>query len=850
MPRKRKKSKEEQYAENFFPVDETDVEYSIEKQVKEEIPREEIIKKESEKLQEKYDIGEDLAKSTVEKIYKKPSRNDLETIEKKGTKKKSSRKKTSRKKTSKKKSSAKTSKKSTRKKTSNGKREYKVPDIELEEDGYELIITEKPQAATKIANALGKPQTKRQGKVSYYDIDREGDRIIVACAVGHLFTLRQNSTGSEVPVFDISWVPNFYVKKNDFTKRYYDAILKLAKGAREITIATDYDVEGEVIGMNVMKYICNQPDAKRMKFSTLTPKELNDSYEDKLEHIDWGQAIAGETRHYLDWFYGINLSRALMNAIKTTGRFKLMSIGRVQGPTLHLIVNKEKEIQKFEPKPYWQVYITIPVDPENQGKEPTIELKYNKDIWDKNKLPEFDSLPGKISDVETTKKDQTLPPPVPFNLTTLQTEAYKHYGIAPARTLQIAQGLYLNSLISYPRTSSQKLPPSINYKKILYKLANMYKTEKLIKRDKPIEGKKSDPAHPSIYPTGESMVLAGEDQKIYDLIVKRFLSLFCEEAIIENKKIQAEVESTKTGGEEKYKFSTRGKAIKKKAWLEIYPSKLKEEQVPDINGQREILDVRNEEKETQPPKRFSPASIVSELEKRNLGTKATRSNIIDTLYNRNYIKDQQIKATPLGISLVDTLEKYSPVIIDENLTKEFEEDMEKIQELDEMQKQILKEQEIIEKSKENITKISKDFQEHKEKIGQELINANVKFQEQQRKENTIMPCPKCGKGNLVIMYSKKTKRQFVACDAYPDCKNTFTLPPNGNIKVVSPPQYCEECEWPKLARYKKGRKPWIFCFNPNCPTNESWAKRSTENNGGEDGGGEENKSSEDSGEGE
>ena len=831
MPKKQRKTKEEKHAENYFPVDETDVKYSIEKQAKKEIPKEEIIKKETEKIQEKYDISEDLAKSTVEKIYKRPSKEELETVEKVGNKKKTSRKK-SRKKTSKKKT---TKKKSSKKKTINGKKEYKTPKINLDPDGYELIITEKPQAATKIANALGKPKTQRQGKVSYYDIDREGDRIIVACAVGHLFTLRQNSSGSNVPVFDISWVPNFYVKTKDFTKRYYDAILKLVKGAREITIATDYDVEGEVIGMNVMKYICNQPDAKRMKFSTLTPKELNDSYEKKFEHIDWGQAIAGETRHYLDWFYGINLSRALMNAIKTTGRFKLMSIGRVQGPTLHLIVDKEKEIQKFEPKPYWQVYITIPVDPENHGKEHTIELKHNKDIWNKNELPKFENLPGEVANVETTKKDQTLPPPIPFNLTTLQTEAYKHYGIPPARTLQIAQGLYLNSLISYPRTSSQKLPPSINYKKILYKLANMYKTEKLIKRDKPVEGKKSDPAHPSIYPTGETMVLAGEDQKIYDLIVRRFLSLFCESAVIENKKIQAETSSENSQENKKektYKFLTRGKAIRKKAWLEIYPSKLKEEQVPDINGQREILDVRNEEKETQPPKRYSPASIVSELEKRNLGTKATRSNIIDTLYNRNYIKDQQIKATPLGISLIDTLEKYSPVIIDEKLTEDFEQDMEKIQKLEVMEDRLKKEKEIIGKAKKTITNISGDFEKHKEKIGQELLNANVKFREQQKKENTIMKCPKCGKGNLTIMYSKKNKRQFVACDAYPNCQNTYTLPPNGNIKKVDPAKYCEECEWPMLARYKKGRKPWIFCFNPDCPTNESWAKNKGENNNG------------------
>ena len=95
-----------------------------------------------------------------------------------------------------------------------------------------------------------------------------------------------------------------------------------------------------------------------------------------------------------------------------------------------------------------------------------------------------------------------------------------------------------------------------------------------------------------------------------------------------------------------------------------------------------------------------------------------------------------------------------------------------------------------------------------------------------------MKCPKCGKGNLTIMYSKKNKRQFVACDAYPNCQNTYTLPPNGNIKKVDPAKYCEECEWPMLARYKKGRKPWIFCFNPDCPTNESWAKNKGENNNG------------------
>jgi DNA topoisomerase-1 len=194
-------------------------------------------------------------------------------------------------------------------------------------------------------------------------------------------------------------------------------------------------------------------------------------------------------------------------------------------------------------------------------------------------------------------------------------------------------------LISYPRTSSQKLPPSINYKDILKKLAARYNAEKLLTRTTPIEGKKTDPAHPSIYPTGNSGNLGEDEKKIYDLIVRRFLSLFCEDATLENKTITAKVSDLL--------FLKKGSSIKNPGWLQIYPIKIIEEEIPDINGKVKIKDSRIVEKETQPPRRYSPASLVSELEKRNLGTKATRSSIIDTLYDRGYIQDQRIRATPL-----------------------------------------------------------------------------------------------------------------------------------------------------------------------------------------------------------
>jgi DNA topoisomerase-1 len=773
MPKKPKKTREEKAVESYFPVDETSLKHTTEKQEKEKIPKEEDILKNVTSKSIKENIPEEMLKHSVEKKSSKPDKKSLEIVEK-----------------------------ISNKTPGKYKREYTTPKIELKESGYELIITEKPQAALKISSALGKSRKNNIKGVPYYEVNRNGKNIVVACAVGHLFTLTQNTTGSSVPVFDIDWVPNFYVRKKDFTKRYYDLLLRLIKGASSLIVATDYDIEGEVIGYNVVRFIGNQKDAKRMKFSTLTEKELNEAYEKMSSHINWGQAIAGETRHYLDWFYGINLSRALMNAIKSAGTFRIMSIGRVQGPALNLIVKKEKEIQAFVTEPYWQVFATI-----NDGKN-TIELKHNKDLFDKNELKKFENLAGKKVNVETKKIQQILPPNPPFNLTTLQTEAYKFYGITPANTLKTAQSLYLAGLISYPRTSSQKLPEAIGYKEILKKLAKEYHVESLTVKEKPVEGKKTDPAHPSIYPTGEKQILTGNEEKIYGLIVKRFLSLFCENAIIDKKNISFETDGLK--------FAASGSAISKKAWMAIYPSKLKETELPDINGGAEIIDSKIEEKQTQPPKRYSQASIITELEKKNLGTKATRSSILETLYERGYIKEKSIEATPIGISLIDTMKKYSPIIIDEKLTRSFEDSMESIVNLKKGFTE--KEEKIIDSAKKTIIKIAEQFVKNEKEIGRELVDANEKHYEQQREENKLITCPVCNKGNLAITYSRKTRRNFVACDAFPECKNTYSLPPGSIIKKTD--KVCEKCGFPMLMSIKNGKRPWIFCFNTDCITNK------------------------------
>ncbi|VVB77726.1 Reverse gyrase [uncultured archaeon] len=742
-------------------------------------------------------------KKTVEiPVKPKPSIEQIEIIEKAPENLKVKRKTKSSDKTEKVKSKRKPAKKS--KAGSENFGEAKLEERKLKSDGYVLVITEKPQAASKIAAALssGKDRKLSDGGIPYYELERNGKRVVVACAVGHLFTVSQTKKLRDYPVFDIGWFPNFEVKKKDFTRKYYNVIKKLVRDASEIVIATDFDTEGEVIGYNVVRFIAGQKDARRMKFSSLTTQELQESYDNSNPTIEWGQAIAGETRHFLDWLYGINLSRALMTAIKTTGRFKIMSIGRVQGPALNLIVEKEKEIMAFKSTPYWQVFITI-----SDGKNRT-ELKHNRDITKKSDLDKFSGIVNKNANAITKKTKQIVQPPAPFDLTSLQTEAYKFHGLTPSQTLSIAQKLYLAGLISYPRTSSQKIPDAMMPKKILNELSKHFRETEHAIRDKPIEGKKSDPAHPAIIPTGNFQILEGQDEKIYNLIVKRFISCFCDNAELENKSVEVEINGLK--------FSEKGMEIIKSGWMGVYPVKMEEKEIKDFNGQVLIEKLRTEEKMTQPPRRYSPASIVSELEKRNLGTKATRSNIIDTLYDREYIKDKSIKATTLGIHLIDSLKKHSPVIIDEKLTRQMEKEMDAIRaskkDLDK------KEEHIIDEAKNALVKISSDFKKNETVIGKELMEANTSMWEQQKEDNKLpILCPNCNTGNLALKFSPRFKSYFIACSSYPDCKQTYPLPSRSLIKKLDPPKVCEECSWPMLISIRAGKRPWIFCFNPKCP---------------------------------
>jgi DNA topoisomerase I len=703
-----------------------------------------------------------------------------------------------------------------------------------------LIITEKPAAAAKIAAALSGATDEKitnKDKVSYYEFYKGSRRYIVGCAVGHLFGIQQIAKRGPFPNFEVEWQPAHQKGRAAFTKKYLTVLKKLARECDEFIVATDFDVEGEVIGWNVVRFVCKQKDAKRMKFSLLTKEALDESFDNLQPTLNWGAAIAGETRHYIDWFYGINLSRGLMKALSSTGTFRILSIGRVQGPALKIVADKEREIEAFDPEPYWNVFLQVK-DKSNQK----VEVKHPKDIFKKSELLKFKHLKGKKGDATTTIKEETLLAPTPFDLTTLQTEAYKNCGYTPTQTLQSAQSLYLAGLISYPRTSSQKYDASIGYDKILKRLKKYTTAVKYAVNKKPTEGKKTDPAHPAIYPTGENKKVPERDKKIYDLIVKRFISCFCDAAKTENKRIKVVVNGLN--------FSANGIQIKEKGWMNVYPYSTKESKVPTVEGEVDVLEIRTEEKETKPPRRYSAASLVKELEKRGLGTKATRAAIVETLYSRGYAREKSIEVTELGLRMVETLEKYSPIILDEKLTREMSEELEEIEASDspkdgkkkEMEGLKKEEEKILGKAKKAVTIIAEGMTKNLEKMGKTLADANAIVWEQEKEANTMTECPVCHKGKLRVMYGKRFSRYFVSCDAYPECKTIYSLPPKGVARPARMSkkaaeeaglpedslEKCAECGWPKVALFKKGGAPWRLCFNPDCVTNEEAQKKKEE----------------------
>ncbi|MBI2583053.1 MAG: DNA topoisomerase I [Candidatus Aenigmarchaeota archaeon] len=674
-----------------------------------------------------------------------------------------------------------------------------------------LILAEKPTAAKAIAKALGQPKENETDQgVKWYEFTRSGKKHIVVAAVGHLFTLKYKKGTKGYPIFDLEWVPTWSASKfGAFSKRYFDAIAAVAGKADDVIIATDYDTEGEVIGFNILRFMLGREDGKRMKFSTMTEEELQESYDNAAKHINKGQAEAGMTRHYLDYMWGVSLSRALMNAIKTAGRrFRILSTGRVQAPTLHMLVKREHQIKAFKPKPFWQVEAHVKIGKEN------LKAQYEKDkIWNKDEAEAvLRSVKKKAAVKEIRKRQIMQQAPKPFNTTSFLTEVYRHCGYSPAKAMSIAEALYQAGLISYPRTSSEKLPKDINYRKIIGDMQKQAKyagsAKKLLakKELKPNEGSRTDPAHPAIYSTGKAGKLGEHQQRVYDLVARRFLATFGDPAKRETQRIILDIDG--------HNFSLSGVRTLEPGWTELYGKYAAREEIllPDVK-EGDVFAVEGAgmfDKKTQPPARYSQGSVIKEMEERGLGTKATRAQILQILYNRGYVLGNSIEVTDLGMKITDVLEKYASDIVSEKLTRHFEEETESVVAGKANMDEVLNE------GKNEITKLCAQLQKKEKIIGKALTDAIIEAQE---KQSILGKCPKCG-GNAKMFRLWHTHKRFAGCSNYPKCDFSAPLPAQGFIRALE--KICDQCKSPMIQVQREGGRPFRMCLDIHCPTKKDW----------------------------
>jgi len=682
---------------------------------------------------------------------------------------------------------------------------------------YTLIITEKPDAANRIATALDAYEHAKRivdNGVPYYRAQKNGDLIVVP-AIGHLYTVASKKKANrDYPVFDYQWVPRYLAERGASRIRVWlEVIAKLAENAEVFVDACDFDIEGSLIGYCILKYACGgkEQTAKRMKYSTLTKEELQESYAHLLPHLDFALVQAGLTRHEVDWLYGINLSRALTSAVKSTGRqYATLSTGRVQGPALKFLEEREKTIKCFVPTPYWTITAKIKIFGNS------CEAEYEKILESKQEaiqvMAACKTEEGEIETVAVEEFAQNAP--FPFDLGALQSEAYRIFRYTPMRTSNIAQHLYLDALISYPRTSSQKLPPAIDYKTTLRNLAKMPAYEKqaaeLLSKPvlKPNEGEKVDSAHPAIYPTGNLLEkpLGTSEKNVFDLVTRRFMAAFGEPAIRQSVNVTLSINGNN--------FRLNGVRTLSEGWIRLYKpyAQVKDLPLPSVTeGQKiTVKQVVLKNNFTKPPSRYNPRSLLLKMEREGIGTKATRAATIQTLYDRKYLYGtDNLGVSELGFEVIEILAKYCPTVVSPELTRRLEQQMDEIQQGKETKEAVLQNTVSI------LKPVISELKAKESVIGQRLSQALKKASLEER---IVGACPRCADGKLVILRSKKTGKRFVGCTNYFEgkCNVAFPLPQNGSIKPLS--GSCKSCGYPAVSVCLRRRQFWKLCLNPNCPS--------------------------------
>jgi len=663
-----------------------------------------------------------------------------------------------------------------------------------------LIITEKHDTAKRIANILSekKPEKERINGVDSYKFD---DKTVIGLS-GHIVEVDfpeeynnwQKTDLKELIKADILTIPTH--------ANIVTAIRKLGKEAAHLTVATDYDREGELIGVeafNIIKKVNPNITSDRVHYSTITDTEIKKAFA-KPTKIDFNLADAGESRQAIDLIWGAVLTRFVSLSSGRLGD-KFLSVGRVQSPTLAIIVNREKERDAFVAVPYWELFATMV-----NGGEFEVEHKKGR-FTDK---AEAEAILAKLGKTGTVKSivlgKRSEKPPTPFS-TTEFLRAASAIGISAANAMRIGEHLYVNGYISYPRTDNTVYPESLDTKGIISSFLNTefheYAHKLLSGNLVPTRGKKETTDHPPIHPATpvKRSKLKDDEWKIYELVVRRFFATFAGETLWETMAVTVDI-----SGED---FAANGARLIEPGWRWYYSYNLPEDRILPKLQEGQVLkvkDVNLAAKETQPPSRYGQGHLIKIMEDLGIGTKSTRHEIISKLYGRAYVHGNPLQPTKTAYAVIDALEMFANTITKPEMTSRLEQDMDKISEGK------LTEEYVVKESRDILEEIFKDMSKNKELISDTLRNGLYE-------DKIIGTCQKCS-SDLIIRKSKKGSR-FIGCSGYPKCDFTLPLPKSGQIVVTE--KQCNDHGLYLIKIITKGKRPWdIGC--PHCNFIE-WQKK-------------------------
>ena len=638
-----------------------------------------------------------------------------------------------------------------------------------------LVIVESPSKAKTIKKYLG------------------GDYDVIA-SQGHIIDLPSSKLAVDI---DNDFKPEYKTMKGKAS--IIKNIKKLAKDKDVVYLATDPDREGEAIAWHLKNVLGIKDNEKcRIEFNEITKNAVKKAVQ-KPRVVNQALVNAQQARRILDRLVGYKLSPLLWKKVK-----KGTSAGRVQSVALKIIVDKEREIRAFVPENYYLMYAKLEKDEDiliakfygdTKGK---IELKDEKQV---NKIIKaIDNKQYEVIDIKKSERKRN--PPAPFTTSSLQQEASRKLGFSVKKTMMVAQKLYESGYITYMRTDSTRLSEDAMKMAKEY-ITNKFGKEYYLNREFKVKESAQD-AHEAIRPSNvEAIVDLGKDEeKLYNLIVNRFLASQMSVALYDTTRIRLKVEN--------YIFYINGRTIKFDGYMKLYIEgkddkvKSKNDSEDDDDDDRALpefyigeklipKELKADKKTTEPPARYTEATLVKVMEEKGIGRPSTYAPIISTLEERVYIeKDgRYLKPTELGEIINKLLEENFKDIVDVKFTADMENKLDDVAD---------SKQDYVQMLREFYEPFNKNLLEVQDKI------EKIKIPEQE----TDVVCEKCGR-KMVIKQGRFGK--FLACPGYPECKNI--KPYNESIDIP-----CPECGGKVLIKHTKTRRPFYVCEN-NTNTEDS-----------------------------